>query len=362
MKPALLVVFTLLTLSLFAQERRGNFYLSGNTQASYRDVSGGGELLERSEGFRGQSFRSGYFVTNRLLVGTSVDYTDHGVRGSDPFAQTTGLKLQPFVRYYFLDLGAKPIALFGELGFGTFGEGYETDFHLGLGAELPIAPGVLATAGLNYNANASGINFTNLNLGLNVLTGQLGDSPTTPTLAAGTFTMVGQVGNVAYGRNTTGGLSEAEWRINLTPRVGYFVADGLLLEGRVDYRLNDYTSEKPGASFFGQGYRSSQLEAGVNARYYPLRRGTLAPFAELGLGYVSLSDELQEFRQQQTGLYTWQVGGGVSYFLSSHVAVDLAGSYGRGVSEIEDLTGSSDGGQLLRQWGGAVNVRFLLPK
>ena len=367
-KLLLLTLCLVLTLSLSAQERKGNWYLSGNTQLAYNSTKSGDDTFsQQTEGVGFSSFRSGYFITNRLLLGTRTEYAS---RSNDPNqfgGARNSLVFQPFVRYYFLDAGAKPISFFGELGFGTigFGEGYgfETDFHLGLGAERALAPGVLATANLNYDANADGINYTNLVIGLNVLSGQLAGIGRTASVEAGTFSAAGQLLNAAYGRNSSGGLTDADLRINVSPQVGYFLLDGLLVEAAVDFTYSDVSSERNLGFSPLTNFRLYDLRAGVQARYYVLQRGRLLPFVSAGIGYTRLQQETEQQGSSQVEIYRpfWKLGAGASYFLSPQLAIDLTASYDRGAMRFR--SGGRQLGVDLPERGlnVAASLRFFLP-
>ncbi|CAH0999572.1 hypothetical protein LEM8419_00872 [Neolewinella maritima] len=375
MKHLILLICLLISIGLCGQTRKGNWYLSGNTAVAGQHVTGTqtsvysptAELYGRSN-LSATSFRSGYFLSNRLLVGTRLDYLRTIARDYYVTNESNRLSLKPFVRYYILDGSSRrSLAVFGELGFGTisFGAGdrYETDFHLGLGAELPLAPGILGTANLNYDANAWGINFTNLTLGLNVLTGQLQDSPATAPLRRGTFTTSGRLGSVAYGRNKSGDDVAAELQVRLSPQLGYFILDGLLLEAAVTFDYRTYRSDSRYRFHYAAAFDSYALDAGLTARYYVLQRGRLLPYAEVGLSYLQ--------QRNHTGMRAvlvdgpklralpWRAGAGLSYILSPQLALDLSGVYQRGTTK--RLRDSWTNNQPQRRLQGTVGLRFFLP-
>ncbi len=376
MKHVFLALCLLVTLSLSAQDRRGNFYLSGNTEFEYSKL--GSErvnywtyptnLFQRFEGARFTSFRSGYFLTNRLLVGTRVDYVNAASDPNYQYNEEGALTVKPFLRYYFLDLHSAPLSFFGELGFATFGFGnatrYETDFHLGLGAELVLAPGVLGTANLNYDANADGVNYTNLTVGLNVLTGQLQGNAVTASLGRGTFSTTGRFGSIAYGRNQSGNNLDSDFRLTLTPRVGYFVLDGLMVEAAVEYTYNHYDFDRAFNRPFNASASITDFEAGVRARYYFLQRGRLLPFASAGIGYFRYRQEANGARGDlnlAAKSFVWQAGAGVSYFLSPQLALDLTAEYNEGDARLTNDSSVLGGGVSERQLRGSAGLRFFLP-
>ena len=331
------------TLSLTAQQR-GGFYLSGDTRAAYTDLTDNPERLaywvsnplRRPTGLLAQSYRSGYFLTKRLLLGSRVGYVrrerDYHYSYSDG-----AVLVQPFVRYYFLGTEASELSLFGELGFGTIGigdaDGFETDFHLGLGAERGVAAGVLATANLNYNANASGTNLTDLTIGLNVLTGQLATATSDAPLAAGTLSLDGRLGTVAYGRNGNSSQRTVMASVDLAPRVGYFVRDGLLVEA--DLAFSYGKEEMTGSNaFWVYDLHDASLDLGVAARYYPLRSGRLLPYAGAGVSYLRSSERFSfgdgQYQNMAYRAAPVALTLGADFFLAPQVALDVAARYRSG--------------------------------
>ncbi|MBB4078002.1 opacity protein-like surface antigen [Lewinella aquimaris] len=375
MKSHLLFALLLLTLTLAAQDREGNVYLSGNTGLEYsklgsKDASIYGyptNLLQRFAGIRAHSFRSGYFLSNRFLLGARVDYINPTADPTYRYDYEGALRVKPFLRYYFLDHKSAPLSFFGELGFSTLGLGnatrFETDFHLGLGAELVVGPGVLGTANLNYDANADGVNYTNLVVGLNALTGQLQGAPTVASVRKGTFSSHGPYGRIAYGRNQSGINLTANFSLALTPRIGYFLLDGLMVEAAIDLLHNQYRVERDRANFNQGDLSLTDTELGVLLHYYPLRQGKVLPYVNAGWGYLELRQKVEGINgrfDETVSSPVWQAGVGALYFLSSQLALDLALNYNTGNASFKDGTPFVDGIQQ-RQFRGAVGLRFYLP-
>ena len=379
LRTSLFVFCLLLTFALAAQTRKGNFYVAGGTTASYQftnkpsTTGGDGLSLNRPDdltGFQATSFRSGYFLTNRLLVGTRVDYLNAAADQGYLFPESNRLSLKPFARYYILERGSaeRPLAVFGELGFGTFavgrGDNYETDFHLGAGAELGLTAGVLGTANLNYNANAYGLNYTNLNVGLNVLTGQLSAPTATTRLRAGTITTNGQWLHLAYGRMERGEQQHTALHLNLTPRLGYFVLDNLLIESSLNLDYVDLQDRIGSDRIIPDGVgRGTDLRVDLSARYYALQLGHLLPFVGAGIGYRNLDQEdviVNGFIDRTLRSRHWRADVGASYMLSNALALDLSGSY------LREHAGRADGGpgifdlQDRATWRTEVGLRFFL--
>lgn len=333
-----LFLVLLFALNLTAQERGGSIYLSGPTGATYQSVTDGGSeasspfsRANNDSGLTLRTYRAGYFVTNRLLVGTRVFYSSFAAEPEFTFGSSDELILRPFARYYFLQSDARPFSVFGELGFGAFtvgrGRGMETDFHLGLGAELSLAPGVLGTANLNYTSNATDLNITDLTVGLSVLTGQLSHGES-GSLRVGTLMTSGQLGRAWFGRMDRQGGIDSRLNFNLSPQVGYFVRDRLVIEAAVNVAHEDSRSEISTFRSFPTGaYTDWSFDLGT--RYYVYRANRLKPFASAGLGYRGVNESSPQFGSVERSFRSvfYRAGAGASYFLSDKLAIDLAANY-----------------------------------
>ncbi|WP_116127682.1 outer membrane protein [Lewinella sp. IMCC34183] len=375
MRPLLLAASLLLALTLSAQERRGSVYLSGGSSAAYgtatdkqiRSAYLPYNLLSRLEGIRVNSFRTGYFLTNRLLLGTRADFNYVSGDASLYPSDYTELSFRPFVRYYVRDGGADGTSVFGEAGFGTLGLGeadfFTKDYHLGVGAERFLASGILAMASLNYNVNAELRDYASLRFGLNVLTGQLARATADAPLAAGTLTAAGQLLEVGYGITRDGGNRINTLMIDLSPRLGYFPLDGLLLETGLVYSLlqvnRDYSQQQ-----LNMDYRRTDLELRLQARYYLLQQGRLLPYVGAGISYVRIDQGLNRLDDplvQHIEALPWQLSAGVSYFLSPRLAIDLEAEYERGLAE-SGPTPAFSYSEAQRRIGVAAGLRFFLAR
>ncbi len=370
-------LFLLLTLTLFAQDRKGSVYLSGNTAAEYSRLSFSNfrsvytplNALQRFEGLRFNS-QSGYFLTNRLVVGSRVNYFATPDIYNDNYSAYDVLTLSPFVRYYFLDGAAPKTSFFGEAGFGTVGfgkaEDFKNDYHLGVGAERRLAAGILGTARLNYTADAkvSGASFTDLTLGLNVLTGQLAPATADAPVTAGTFSATGQLGRATYGNRTKGDYQLRDVAVELSPRIGYFVLNGLLLEADVTLTYLAHRYRSLIQDYSPYTFRNYSLDASLQARYYILQHGRMLPYVGAGIGYVRTSYRYagDSYEQKQGyASFPWKAAAGASFFLSPQLAIDLAAGYARGRAEsLNDLFGYAEGSE--RQLQFSTGLRFFLAR
>ncbi len=317
---------------------------------------------------RGTTHRSGYFLTHRLLIGARAEYLHFYLNNGLNARDNPSLQVQPFLRYYFLDLGRQEkISLFGEVGVGTFtldeGPLFEKDAHLGLGAEAGLAPGVVGTVAVSYYHMKSGRNAVSLNFGLNLLTGQLARAGSSTPLGRGTWVTDGQVGRVLIGVGDQSAFAGHQLSLQLRPRLGYVFLPGLLLEVAADWQRQ---VSNPGydrnIDYLGQ-YPFDRRTLSVQMRYYPLRQGRrLFPFLSIGAGGEQL---------RHNGVYGGPVslrysapnigaGTGASYFISDQVALDLSTTYRRElISEPERII--RYGTELPKErFTGEIGLRYFL--
>ena len=317
----LLFLSLFLTTALSAQYQKGSWYLDGSSSALL-DIP----TDDRTASFEAQAFRAGYFFTDRLLVGSRVETS---IIGGNNF----GLELRPFARYYFPGGETRKVSYFGEVGFGaitpssSFGF-FETDFHFGGGLEKTLFPGVVGTALLRYDANASGLNTTNLTLGFNLLLGQLEKSDKGAALTAGTFTTTGNLGGLLYGRQGLSGPSNVIGNIFLNPSIGYFLADGLMAEAKASVsllRLDNVSNSGHGTEEIRKNnILNTSME--FNLRYYLKQSGKLLPYVMAGGGYQTFRNKREDAtfgeRTVSSNNLFYQAGAGASWFLSPNVALD----------------------------------------
>ena len=334
----------LATAGLAAQSRAGSVYLDGGANFFAQRAKGSlnDAHIIRSQALLGSylrstTLRSGYFLTHRLLVGARAEYqhfylSKHLIARDNP-----SLHVQPFLRYYFADLGRQgKISLFGQVGVGTFTFDeeslFEKDFHLGLGAEAGLVPGVVGTVAVNYYHINSGRNAISLNFGLNLLTGQLAHAGGSTPLARGTWVTNGQIGRVLIGVGDQPLFGKHQLSLQLRPSLGYVLLPGLLLEVAADWQrqvLSPYYHRS--IDYLGQ-YPFDRRTLRVRMRYYPLRRGRrLFPFLSIGAGGEQLRHNGVHGGPVTLRYSTPNIGAGTgaSYFISDRVALDLSTMYRR---------------------------------
>ncbi|MEM9931198.1 MAG: outer membrane beta-barrel protein [Bacteroidota bacterium] len=300
--------------------------------------------------------------TNRLLVGANVSIFAIPEQEFIPSQFNVGLR--PFARYYFPGGEKRSISYFGEVGFGTCslfdGSGFETDFHFGGGVEKALFPGVVATALLRYDANASGLNFTRLNLGLHILLGQLENTENGISLEKGTFTADADIAGFSFGRMERGGSTDQFGSLSISPTAGYFLLDQLMVEiqtgiaySRLSRNINRNTLNQTTTANFA-----------LNLRYYPKTFGKLLPYATAGIGLTSFNTRVTTdlFGEDRTSFTTdmWQGGLGATLFLSPQLALDGTVLYQRTTSEQSNIFPLGTFTQ--RTLSFEVGFKFFLPR
>lgn len=131
-----------------------------------------------------------------------------------------------------------------------------------------------------------------------------------------------------------------------TPRIGYFLANNLVVG--IDF-LNSTATEKQD----GDKYKTSTFALGPFARVY-LGNTNVKPFLHAGFGFGKNTEKYNSSsagypdNKVKSNLTTYDVGGGVSFFLTSKVALEVGISYGNASSKFtnyynEDATNKVKG-------------------
>lgn len=364
-------------LSAQSPYRRGTVYLDGATSLSVAnsklveaDNTWGTPSGIQTSQFRLGSSPVGVFALNRLLVGvrSSYSYNWNGESFFDAASTYQSYRVNPFVRYYLLAGEERKWNVFAELGFGTFGDGdlpsFETDFHLAAGLEVPIVPGVVGTARLAYNANADGLNYTTLDIGGNLLLGQLAPLTQAP-LSQGTWTTRGRLATSSFGHMSRGGEDWIEYNYQFSPTVGYFVLDGLSITSSSTFSVGKVQNDiNPAWNSRIDNYESQMLRTELEARYYPLRGAKLLPFAAVAVGYqyskFSPENGNPEVQKDKSNLL--RAGAGVSYFLGDNVALEVSAAYERNSRRFSMSGGSTTSPVRFREISLASGLVFYFGK
>lgn len=341
MRVSLLALLLTAVIHLNGQsDNKGKFYLSGNTSLTTNNdlVNGSGQISFSSS-------QLGYFFGSKWLVGAEVVAgSDENLYDNSPFT------ISPFARYYFRQRGKTQ--LFGEVGFGTignfgFGSSFETDMHAGVGAERNFGDGVVGTALLRYKAYASGLNYTELDLGLNVI---LGGEQIIESFAGrrrGALLIDPTFGGVRFGLQKRNNLQDLQ--LDLQLGVGYFVTEHLLAEAGGN--IATFNTNFGDLNFRGQTEQNTiDWDAYVGFRYFlPSATGRLQPYAVVRAAATGFSNtqEFTNFGNQTTSDYsiTGEGGLGTLYYLTSRAALDFNVRYQKRL-ELRPDRGHAIGGSL----------------
>lgn len=361
------LLLVLITLSAFSQSRKGHIYLSGNTSLSAEQISAeqasffrqvpviiGSRFIENSDNdafaWRAQSSRVGYFLTNRLMLGAELYFGSKITNGVDE----SNYFLNPFVRYYVTDRPGGEINFFAQLGFGTigdfgFGSNYETNLHLGVGAEVRLTGDVAASALLRYNANAWGLNYTEFELRLNTFLGGGLGSSVGPALVRGSIMINPSIGRILLGHRGRDETLNLITDLNVSG--GYFLHDRLVVEAGLTINTDQISSA-------GQ-FKHIETSSFIGARYLPTLAFRLRPyllgrthftFAEVDRTLLNVSTNTQFEDVRVQSLLHLQAGGGVLVPLSDNVALDGEVLFAAPVSS-----------EALREVRGRVGLKVFLP-
>ncbi|MEM1358319.1 MAG: hypothetical protein AAGF89_08980, partial [Bacteroidota bacterium] len=316
-----------LTLSLGAQSNKGSVYLAGNTNFSLTTVLDGSEESRVAL----QSARIGYFLSNRFLLGTDLYLGSRDNR--QQFGSNSSYYLRPFLRYYLTNRGDNKLNYFGQLGLYTlgdfgFGTNFETDFHFGAGVEIGLYEGLVATGLLRYRARAFGLNYTELELGLNVLLGG-NQAGVAPFPVRGEILIDPAFGSLQFGSRKRVDEDVTHLIGNLRLNGLYFLSEKWLAE--VGFAVNTSQYESNGSLSFERrdvGPNDLTIQTWIGARRILSQQGRLRPYLSSKLLLEAQRIERDDFfiggRSvviKNTDEYA-ALGGGAFYYLSDRIALD----------------------------------------
>ncbi|WP_319590181.1 outer membrane beta-barrel protein [uncultured Draconibacterium sp.] len=116
-----------------------------------------------------------------------------------------------------------------------------------------------------------------------------------------------------------------------TPCVGYFLANNLVVG--IDFLTSNATEKED-----GDKYKTSTFAVGPFARVY-MGSTNVKPFLHAGFGFGKNTEEYNSSNagysdeKIKSNLTTYDVGGGVSFFLTPKVALEVGISYGNASSK-----------------------------
>lgn len=342
--------FSLLAFPLSAQQRAGKVLVSGNTSVGLTernrvDNSGiffgqPGDPNAKVLDWRVRSSRVGYHLTERLLFGTDAEVTT--IFFNQEYREI--IKLRPFARYYFSDRADRRFSFFGQLGFGTFGDfeynsSYETDFHFGAGVDYNYGNDLSAEALLRYNANASGLNYTELSIRINTYLGG-GNGRPFSGLRKGAIMIDPTGGTLSAGFRGRDDVSRLIGE--LTVGGGYMITNHLLVEagGSVCRDATNGNDVFGASGVLTSSSGNTELESYLGARGL-LGRARLRPYLMGGVSYRSVRTDATTFNgfdlAGETVSTTNAYGGvGALYGITPRVMVDGGFSYHPALSDNAD--------------------------
>jgi outer membrane protein len=118
-----------------------------------------------------------------------------------------------------------------------------------------------------------------------------------------------------------------------TPRVGYFLSNNFVVG--VDFITSNVTEKDD-----GDVYKSNTFAIGPFARLF-IGQKNIKPFIHAGFGFGKNNEEYNSSNVQypddkvKSDLTTYDVGGGVSFFLSPKVSLEVEISYGNATSKFK---------------------------
>lgn len=321
MRITLLLLLTAVSLCLSAQSRKGSLLLAGDTRANYRAIS-----LASNQFWDVGTSRVGYFLTEDIVLGAELSLRTNIFAFQTP----EDFRINPFFRYYISEITSEKMNYFVQLGIGTFGAftdfgsaaNFETDFHVGAGAEYTLAPNLLAEGLIRYNAKAFGLNYTELSLRMNVLIGKTKEQPSNQLLPRDImFNPSG--GNVLLGLRGRESVTHLIADLNLEG--GFMVSKHLLFEAGFLVQRDAYRAEE--VSFEGRRNRPliTQLRGYVGGRIFLPIDGVHA-YAQARISHFSTTTGFDdEFGRRSTTDAAGQLGlgGGAMVFIAENVAIDF---------------------------------------
>ncbi len=322
MRQLLSFIFLLIISSLSAQSRKGSLLLAGDTGADVTAFSNVGNQF-----WDAGSSRVGYFLLDELVIGAEVSLRTNLFAFQTP----EDFRINPFVRYYLTELEGRKSTFFTQMGVGTFGAfsdfgstaSFETDFHVGAGAEYIVADNLLAEGLLRYNAKAFGLNYTELSLRINVLVGN-GSGKTYMPLMAKDIMINPSGGNVQLGVRGREGVSHLIADLRLEG--GVFLTNNLIFEAGFTLERDAYRAD-PG-NFEGVRNRPRITEVDVYAGGRFLLPGErLRPYLQARISRFIQRTAFDDQSGQQPvteGVNLFGLGGGALVFIAKNVAFDFS--------------------------------------
>ncbi|MNK09122.1 hypothetical protein D3C87_270720 [compost metagenome] len=109
---------------------------------------------------------------------------------------------------------------------------------------------------------------------------------------------------------------------NVSPSVGYFVVNNLSIGLGLDY--NNTSTKEVGDDRMS----SSTFTVMPTATYFFTKNTSVKPYLGAGAGFAAYKEKYGSVSQSNNG-FAWGVEGGLAYFISPKIAVDLGLGYGQ---------------------------------
>jgi len=129
---------------------------------------------------------------------------------------------------------------------------------------------------------------------------------------------------------------------SLSPTIGYFVADGFA----IGVSLNIENSKE-------DDYTSNSVSIGPIAKYY-IGQSDVKPYIQGGFYFGSQTEDIDS-EEAKFDVMSWDIGGGVAFFLNDFASIDAGLGYGNGT-----ITSKDDDKLKIKASGVALNVGFSL--
>ena len=126
-----------------------------------------------------------------------------------------------------------------------------------------------------------------------------------------------------YDGNVVSGSENSYFKFEYMDKLGYMVIDNLVAGLFIDLRF--YSDKYKDDTYF---YKSTTFIIGPFLRYYLPVTGSLKPYAEgqVGFGLDNSKDRhntTDAWAKTNEGVFTYRLGGGVTYFFNHYVGADL---------------------------------------
>ncbi len=310
---ALCALFALVCLPLAqAQLTKGTWVvpLSNLASASVEEEAPGSSSNFWSAGIHP---KVGYLFSHRFLAGAALRAAVGGVSGEIQ----TDFDLLPFARYYFNPL-AKRFHVFGEVEMADWDH---FTANVGVGLNYFLAPGIGWETRLS-SPLTDGFREVGLSSGLTLYfdpQARKNWSAVQSGIGRGTLllgsTFVNRISNLNAGR----------FRIGLTPQIGYFLTDRLVLGASVGYY---YTRSR--FTFPERTVDTKIVQLSPLLRYYLTsgpRRGQWFVEAQPTWQWLSSRSTAAAIPDEKGWQFGFNAGAGVNLFLTKNVALELGLRY-----------------------------------